>query len=185
MKKIIKKILNIFGLYNPAKGIKISQDRKAEILLSCKTPATEIFIETGTHEGDMIEVFKKYFKELHTVELNEDLYSAAVSRFRGENNIYLYRGDSAQEIYKILKNIKTPALIWLDAHASGAINFKNSPIESELRAIFGHPVKGHIILIDDARHFNIRDIRKIKTLAYANKYSCLIEEGLFRLTPTA
>jgi len=34
MKRIIKNILISLSLYNPAKGVKISQERKAEALLS-------------------------------------------------------------------------------------------------------------------------------------------------------
>jgi len=162
MKRIIKNILISLSLYNPAKGVKISQERKAEALLSYKEPTTNIFIETGTFQGDMIEMLKKHFKDIYSVELDKNLYDAAMSRFNGEDNIHLYCGDSAEEIDGILKQITSKALIWLDAHADGDINFKNSPIEVELRTIFNHSIKDHVILIDDARHFNMSDIRKIK-----------------------
>jgi len=183
MKRIIKNILILLGLYNPAKGVKINQECKAEVLLSYKELAMNTFIETGTFRGDMIEALKKYFKNIYSIELDKNLYDAAICRFNGENNVHLYCGDSAKEINNILKQITSTALIWLDAYTDGDINFKNSPIEAELRAIFNHLVKGHVVLIDDARHFNMSDIRKIKKMAKDNNYSFLIDEGLFRLTP--
>jgi len=183
IKKLAKKALVSLGLRHPAKGIKVTQARKAEVLLAYKTPTMDTLVETGTYQGGMIEMLKKHFRELYSVEFDKNLYDAAVRRFQGENNVHLYYGDSAQEIHKILKQVTGPALVWLDAHAAGPINFKNSPIEAELCAVFKHPVKDPIILIDDARHFSRSDIRKIKKIANVNKYHCVIDEGLFRLTP--
>jgi len=178
-----KKLLVSVGLRHPAKGIKISGKRKAEILLAYKTNDMTVFVETGTEFGTMIERLKEHFNEIHSIELDDTLYKDAVKRFQGERQIHLYHGDSATEIRKILPPLTSPALFWLDAHGGGDITFQNSPIEGELRAIFAHPVQGHIILIDDARHFNRSDIRKIAHIARANTYHCVIKEGLFILTP--
>lgn len=183
MKKTIKKFLIRIGLRHPAKGIKISGERKVEILLSYRSPEITTLVETGTQFGTMIEACKNHFKEIYSVELDDNLYTTAVQRFQGEKNIHLYHGDSAQEMPNILSHISSPALFWLDAHGGGQINFGNSPIEAELNAIFNHTTKGHIILIDDARHFTHKDIRSIKRIAYTNNYRCVIDEGLFRITP--
>lgn len=183
MKKLIKKILVSIGLRHPAKGIKISPERKSQVVLSYKSPEMTVLVETGTEFGNMIEAAKKHFTEIYSVELDKNLYLDACKRFYGQEQIHLYNGDSAQEIRKILNHIVAPALFWLDAHGTDQITFTNSPIEGELRAIFAHAVKGHVILIDDARHFTREDIRKIEDMARANKYHCLIDEGLFRLAP--
>jgi hypothetical protein len=56
----------------------------------------------------------------------------------------------------ILSRINKPCLFWLDGHYSAggtAKGEKNTPIMEELTAIHFHPVKNHIILIDDAREF--------------------------------
>ena len=183
IKNIIKKAMVFVGLRHPAKGVKVSQARKAEILLDYKTPAMNVLIETGTHQGGMITALKKHFKEVYSIELDREIYEAAISKFSNEENVHLRYGDSAKEIHKILVNIAEPALIWLDTHASGLIDFNNSPIEFELRAIFNHPVKNFIILVDDARLFSVSDIRKIKRMAGANNYRCVIDEGIFKITP--
>jgi hypothetical protein len=53
--------------------------------------------------------------------------------------------------------LQQPALFWLDAHYSGPLTARgplDSPIAQELAAIAAHPVRGHVILIDDMRDFN-------------------------------
>lgn len=182
IKKTTKKVLVFVGLRHPAKGIKMVKERKAEVLLMYKTPVMDTFIETGTNKGEMIDILRNDFKVFHSIELNKVRYNGAIQKFKDEKNIHIYHGDSGKELPKILKKVSTPALIWLDAHDLGSISFKNSPIELELQAIFNHSVKGFAIIIDDARHFSMEDIRKIKGIANLNNYNCTILEGLFRLT---
>lgn len=184
MKQLLKKFLVDVGLRHPAKRIKVSPERKAQVLLSYKSPNTDILVETGTEFGTMIDAVKTHFKEIHSVELNDDLFNRACKKFDGQKNIHLYHGDSAQEISKILQAITTPALFWLDAHGGDQITFENSPIQMELSAILHHPIQSHVILIDDARHFSRGDIKKIERMARVGGYRCVIDEGLFRLTPS-
>lgn len=181
MKTLIKKTLALIGLYHPSFGVKISQGRKAEILLSYKAGKAN-FIETGTHQGGMIEAMKQHFENIYSVELDDKLYDEAAEKFKGEKNVHLYQGDSAVKIREILECVTTPSLFWLDAHGSGEITFTNSPIESELRMILASRQK-HTIVIDDARHFNHNDIGKIKKMARQNNYRCVINDGLFHLLP--
>ena len=57
----------------------------------------------------------------------------------------------------LLKKLNRPCLFWLDGHYSGGVTAKadvETPVISELKAILEHHIKGHIILIDDARLFN-------------------------------
>lgn len=185
MRELLKRILVATGLRHHAKGQKVSQVRKAEILLAYKQPAMVTFVETGTSTGGMIEALKRHFGKIHSIELDDHLYAQAVKKFLNETNVHLYHGDSAKEIHTVLQQITSPSLFWLDAHGAGKINFHNAPIKAELRAIFSHPVSGHIIIIDDARHFNRCDIRCIQTASRLHNYQCVIEEGIFRLTPYA
>ena len=56
----------------------------------------------------------------------------------------------------MLTKLSAPALFWLDGHYSGGATARaelDTPVIAELRAILGHPVKGHVLLIDDAREF--------------------------------
>ena len=69
-------------------------------------------------------------------------------------------GDSGEILPELLNNINEPILFWLDGHYSAGNTSKgslNTPIIKELVTIFQHPIKQHIILIDDARLFNGAD----------------------------
>lgn len=182
-KSFINKLLVPLGLGNPALGVKISQEEKAKMLLRYKKPEQKVFVETGTRDGDMIDMIGGEFDRIFSVELDKELYKKAVKRFEGRNNIRLLEGDSANEIHKILAGLHEPALFWLDAHGDTVeIDGPNAaPLKAELEAIFAHNVKGHTILIDDARHVDIRGISVIKNLAKQSDFLCKIERGLFIL----
>lgn len=181
MKHYIKKILATIGLYHPALGVKISSEAKACIILKNKTTNIKIFVETGTETGWMIDRVGDQFEKVCSIELDGTLHQKAIEHFQGKEYIKLLHGDSAVEIKKVLSELDEPALFWLDAHMSGAINATNSPIMNELDAIFAHFIKNHIILIDDARHFDRQTILLIRKLAKINGYRFMIKDGIFRL----
>lgn len=181
LKYFIKKILAAVDLFHPSLGIKISPEAKAIIILEYKTPEIKVFVETGTYKGWMIDKMKNYFETIYSIELDTSLYDQALKRFGGRDKIELLHGDSAVEIKKILEKLDEPALFWLDAHGSGAITSDNAPIIYELKAIFAHPVRNHVVLIDDARHFDLSTITLIKKLAKINHYKFIIKDGIFRL----
>ena len=59
-------------------------------------------------------------------------------------------------IVDILSDIDAPAVFWLDGHYSRANTGRGNSIRAivnELTRIFEHPIKEHVILIDDARDF--------------------------------
>lgn len=119
-----------------------------------------ILVETGTYQGDMVEAMKNDFETVYSIELSKDFAQQAQKRFQNDENVTILQGDSAAVISKILKQIKKPTLFWLDAHYSGgntAKASKQTPIEKELQLILKHRVKGHVILIDDARLFDGTD----------------------------
>jgi hypothetical protein len=66
------------------------------------------------------------------------------------------QGYSGNVIDRVMKEVSEPVLFWLDAHYSGGITTRgelNSPILAEPDIILAHPIKNHVILIDDARDF--------------------------------
>lgn len=112
------------------------------------------FVETGTYKGETLNAVWERFQECYSVELDDFLFEMCERRFRGNSRIHLFKGDSGEILPGILDKIKEPALFWLDAHYSGgitALGEKASPIMDELNVIMKHPVKGHVILIDDVR----------------------------------
>jgi hypothetical protein len=117
-----------------------------------------VLIETGTFKGDMIHAMLADFDRLYSIELSHSLYLAAKERFKDCRTVFLFEGDSEKVLPQILNEINEPAVFWLDAHTSGGETARgrlDTPIEKELVDILNHPVKSHVILIDDAREFGI------------------------------
>ena len=115
-----------------------------------------IFVETGTYRGDMVEAMRGCCDHIYSIELSETLYQDCLSRFRGIPGIELIHGDSGVELGTLIKQIRRPALFWLDGHYSGGITArgtKDTPIMQELAHILSAPDMGHVIIIDDARCF--------------------------------
>ena len=118
---------------------------------------TDILVETGTFLGDMIFAMKDHFKEIYSIELSEELSERAKSAFRKYPHIHLVAGDSATALESVLGDIKERCLFWLDGHYSGGITALGEvrcPIRAEIEAIIRHPIKDHVLLIDDAICFD-------------------------------
>jgi len=116
----------------------------------------ELFIETGTYLGEMVEAQKKNFKRIFSIELGEDLYKDAVKKFANNKNVTLLQGDSSDVLIELCAKINEPAIFWLDGHYSAGITARGKklcPIYEELSAIFDSKPLPHILLIDDARLF--------------------------------
>lgn len=140
-----------YRLLSAPHGIKIREILKLKDRYQLKT-----FVETGTYLGDTIDSVVNQFDKVYSVELDKKLYQRAKKLFKNDISVHLVFGDSGTKIKEILREIKEPALFWLDAHYSGAGTArgkKDSPVSQELRAILNHKIKKHIILIDDARLF--------------------------------
>lgn len=115
-----------------------------------------IFIETGTFLGDMVRDVKNYYREVHSIELEDRLHENAQRLFAQDAHVHIHHGDSASILPKLVHGIQEPIFFWLDAHYSGGISGRGdkfTPIEEELDVILRHPVNGHVILIDDAIYF--------------------------------
>jgi hypothetical protein len=115
-------------------------------------------IETGTYRGDMLKATLPQFKKLYSIELDPTLYLAAKIKFAPYPHVNILLGDSGKVLPGLLRIINEPCVFWLDGHyipltlntAKGNVD---TPIMQELSAILDHPIKNHVILIDDARCF--------------------------------
>jgi hypothetical protein len=115
-----------------------------------------VLVETGTYLGEMVHAMRHDFDRIFTIEVDEALAKMARRRFAGRANVCVLQGDSAVVIADVLRELREPALFWLDGHYSGGITgmgAKETPIVEEVEAIFAHAVKEHVLLIDDARCF--------------------------------
>jgi hypothetical protein len=133
--------------------------KQLAILRYQRTRKFATFIETGTFTGEMVEAMRKHFDHLISIEMSPEIHRQAVRRFAGDPRIELLLGDSAVILPGVLQRIQQPALFWLDGHFMGggtARGRDDSPVRAELAALLAHPVRGHLILIDDARLFDGR-----------------------------
>lgn len=150
------------------------------------------FIETGTYFGDMDYAVKDMFQSIVSIELSEDLWRRAVNRFRAYPHIQMLQGDSGQVLPQVLSRISSNCLFWLDGHYSGGITAKgnfDTPIAKELKTIFDHKVKDHVILIDDARDFNgthdYPTLDELRKLVESNRpdYAFSVSSDVIRIHP--
>lgn len=137
------------------------------------------FVETGTYLGATVRASLSTFEKIYTIELDELLFNRAKKKFRNYSKVVVIKGDSAKKLPEVLSKIKGPALFWLDAHFSKGITAKgnlNTPILEELKAIIKHPIKQHLILIDDASSFAGKD--DYPTVANLKKYILKLNRSL-------
>lgn len=112
------------------------------------------FIETGTYKAATTTWAAENFERVVSIELDESYHNRAKKIFAKQKGVKLMQGDSATELAKVLKRLKKPALIWLDAHwcKAGKATRPECPLREELAAIRDSGIE-HFILIDDARLF--------------------------------
>jgi hypothetical protein len=151
------------------------------------------FVETGTNLGDTLGCLARKGILCTSIELSPELYQAARTVFKARNNVRLVQGDSSQKLPELLEDIKTPVLFWLDGHYSSGITASaktHTPVSAELKAILNHPVKQHVILIDDARYFDgtndyphLDDL--LRVIREDGCYRAEISTDIIRLVPRA
>ncbi len=156
-----------------------------------KRSGYSILVETGTYKGDMIFAQMDSFEKIYSIELSKALFEKAKKRFQKYDKVRLLLGNSGEVITKVLKELKEPAIFWLDGHYSGGITAtteKYSPVSEELEAIMANN-QSHIILIDDARGFKgehgyptIEELREVNTKHFPN-YHFSVDEDIIRMVP--
>ena len=129
-------------------------------------------VETGTLGGDMVNVTRRVFAQVYSIELDKELFEKARERFAAYPHIRIIHGDSRVALRDLLGEIAAPCVFWLDAHFSGggtARGLTDTPVRDEILAILDHSCDRHVVLIDDARLFD-----------GTNGYPTIVEvEGLF------
>jgi len=155
---------------------------------------TRVLVETGTFRGNMIVAQRNHFDRIYSIELDPALHAAARERLRRLRHVTLLQGDSGVELAKVLEELGQPALFWLDAHWSGGVTARgeiDTPISSELGMVLAHPVRGHVVLIDDAHEFTgengyptyeglAREVRSLRP-----DLEVELRDNLIRITPRA
>tara|TARA_A100001515_G_scaffold134393_1_gene124374 strand:- start:1378 stop:1980 length:603 start_codon:yes stop_codon:yes gene_type:complete len=131
------------------------------------TLKTECFVETGTQRGMGLDYALQHdYKELHSIEINEEYYNFCEQKYKFVDKVKLYLGSSEERINDVLENIAhfDSCLFWLDAHLpddpgsqigedhdrlQDSLEF---PLETELKLIKEkRKTKNDFFLIDDLR----------------------------------
>ena len=163
-------------------------DKRQYLLeLASRSEEVEVFVETGTYLGKTTRVMSQVCDRVFSIEIDQALYERAVALFERDPQVTLLHGNSADLLPSVLDEIDVPALFWLDGHYSGGITGgpMQSPILSELRAILGHPVKNHVVVIDDARLFRGRGgyprLRDVGAMLADTAYDMVVQSDLIRI----
>jgi len=152
------------------------------------------FVETGTHTGQMVNAVRDVFDRIVSLELHPDLHRGARDRFRPYPHITILRGDSSTLLPILLTSLAEPCLFWLDAHVTGGTTGRgasDTPILAELRSILDHDVRGHVVLIDDARLFTgaadyptIEEVERIARHGFRGGVHCSVANDVIRICPS-
>ena len=115
-------------------------------------PTFKTFVETGTFVGETIFTMEPFLDELYTIEIKEEFYNSLTAKYRG-TKINFILGDSSLELAKLVPNLKTDTIFFLDGHWSACgtgRGVKDCPLYEELDAIMAFK-QGIIIVVDDVR----------------------------------
>jgi hypothetical protein len=117
--------------------------------------APQIAVETGVWKAKTTQILATLFREVHSIELSEPLYTAAVETCKDLDNVHLYNGDSATVVPEL--TFDEPVFYFLDAHFMPRNRTKESipgcfPLWKELNHILTRP-HSDIILVDDIHCF--------------------------------
>lgn len=125
-------------------------------------PHPRVFVETGTYYGDTVAAIKDMYSKVISIEVDAALHKMACKRFADDRNVHIELGDCAKKLPEALATLGEAAVFWLDGHYSGGVTGKGEiedPILISLNQIAAHPVRGHVIFVDDARTFDGREGR--------------------------
>jgi hypothetical protein len=136
-------------------AVHFSIDRRLLARLTELLPL-EVFVETGTYEGDSVQAATEFFDELHTIELSDELFAGAAERFKDTPQVQVHHGSSPDVLEELSGQLsRRSVLYWLDAHWCGEASAGGEvecPLLFELEAI-GSLGERSVVMIDDARLF--------------------------------
>jgi hypothetical protein len=143
-----------------ARAYPSNRKKHSLILEYARAHALRTFVETGTYTGETVDAVRAQFERVWTIELEPTLADLARLRFAPFPEISVLQGDSTDKLRDVLAQLHEPALFWLDGHVSTGKSARGedpSPVLRELELILLHPVRAHVVLIDDARLLTGRD----------------------------
>ena len=71
-------------------------------------------VETGTYMGDSARIMREMVPEVWTVEASDEIWEAASANLADLTGVHLLRGKSETVLEKLVPELKSPVLYWLD-----------------------------------------------------------------------
>lgn len=116
-----------------------------------------VFVESGTYLGGTVAFFMPIAERVVSVEVDRPLYERAARRFAGQPNVEIVFGDALDEIPRIIGELDSPPLVWLDGHFSAGVTGQGAeeePAGTIIQRLGEHGVPaGTTLVIDDIRLF--------------------------------
>ena len=170
-------------------ALRLEEEKRFEIRRLVEMFGLRVFVETGTYLGKTTLLLSEVCDRSYTIELDRALYERAAELFADRTDVTVIHGDSAERLPEVVAQLDQPAAFWLDGHYSGGVTgraLEDTPIMAELRAILDHPIKDHLVLIDDARLFVGRDgyprVERLRDWVESNSpYSLRVIDDVIRL----
>lgn len=114
----------------------------------------ETIVETGTYKGFTTAFFSSIGKEVHTIEVVEEIYQETKTALQDRSNITFHLGSSDIIMKNLLPKLESkPVLFYLDAHW-----YDNWPLREELEEISKTHHDNCVIVIDDFKVPGRKDI---------------------------
>ena len=119
------------------------------------------FVETGTFKGGSVQMALDHgYEQVFSNEIFEIRYNKCMERFKDNDNVNLWLGDSYDTFPDMMKRIDKKSCFWLDAHGEGG----GVPTFAELDEIKDNSIKNHTIIIDDIpEYFKGKDKTKLES----------------------
>ena len=144
-----------------------------------------VFVETGTYRGNSVQVAKFVgFDQIISIEASKVLFDEVKVKFRLDPSIKLVCGDSSKVLWSVIEAIQDCITFFLDGHnlefgldtRVDKKGMKDWPLVDELKAIAKHPIKSHIILIDNVELFGQfgTSVREVENLLFQINSSYVI-----------
>jgi len=110
------------------------------------------YIETGTDNGVSLgKAINSGYKNIITIDILECEHTR--KKYEEHKNVKFIKGSSSEIMWDLIKDINEQIVFYLDAHLFGEQVSHNLPLLTEIDIIAKHPIKNHIIILDDVRLF--------------------------------
>jgi hypothetical protein len=145
-------------LFDRGVGAPPSQRAKQRHLLALMSErGHDMLIETGTYLGETTAYFASRARRVVSIEIEPALHARAARLFADAPSVEILLGDGMEIVPRLVGELESPCLIWLDGHFSGGITGRGEleePAVEILRRIREQsPPRGMTIVVDDLRLF--------------------------------